>query len=263
MGQRRPTLQALPVLPIPSPVFTRLLPRVFPRHRPPLLPRPPALRRGLSAIACGFLLIGLGAQPAGAQTTGSGFLSDYARLTREGPIRERYLSYSDPASAGRPIQSLCILPVARFPVDARFEGVDNALVAYLLAYADAQLRAQLGTRFTLKAAPEEADAVLQVALTGVAMQPEGKTALDLIPLRLVTGSLKDAALGKSLEATATFELRIGAARADRPWREALYPLKGKSVGRADDVRTHVTAESLIPAIDRWVSALADQIAARP
>jgi len=223
----------------------------------------PRLRGLVSAVATMALLVGLSLQPAVAQTASSGFLSDYTRLMKEGSIRDRHLGYTEPAAAGRQIQTLCILPLVRFPADARFEGIDDPSVVYLMAHADARLRAQLGTRFQLKTVPEEADAVLQVALTGVGMQPEGKTALDLVPLRLVTGPIKDAALGKALEAVATFELRLSAAGAARPWREALYSIRGKSIGRADDARTQITAESLKPAIDRWASALAEQIVARP
>lgn len=216
-----------------------------------------------SAMACLALLVGLAGQIAGAQTTGSGFLSDYTRLIKEGSIRERHMSYTEPSVGGRQIESLCVLPVVRFPADVRFDGIDDPLVVQLLTHADSQLRARLGARFKLKAVPEEADAVLHVALTSVAMQPEGKTALDLIPLRLITGPLKDAALGKVLEAAATFEVRVSTAGAERPWREALYPIKGKTIGRADDAKTHITAEALTSAIDRWANALAEQIAARP
>ena len=101
----------------------------------------PLLRIGLAALACTTLLLGLSSQPAGAQTAGSGFLSDYARLGKAGPVRDRYLSYTDPELTGRPIRTLCILPVRRFPADARFDGVDDALADDLLARADAQLRA--------------------------------------------------------------------------------------------------------------------------
>jgi len=220
-------------------------------------------RSCVSALACTALLVGASMQPAGAQSAGSGFLSDYPRLGKAGPIRDRHLSYTDPEVAGRPIRSLYIPPVVRFPADARFDSIDDALVAELLAHADAQLRAQLGARFKLTASPEDADAALQVALTGIAAQPEGKTALDLIPLRLITGPIKDAAFGKSLEASATFEIRLSTAGADRPWRESLYPLKGKAIGRAGDTKTHISADALKPAIDRWASELAEQIAAPP
>lgn len=223
----------------------------------------PLLRIGLAALACTTLLLGLSAQPAGAQTAGSGFLSDYARLGKAGPVRDRYLSYTDPELTGRPIRTLCILPVRRFPADARFDGVDDALADDLLARADAQLRARLGGRFKLTAAPEDADATLQVALTAVIAQPEGKTALDLVPLRLVTGPIKDKALGKTLEAAATLELRLTVAGAARPWRESLYQISGKSIGRADDPRTRISVDALVPAIDRWAASLGEQIAAQP
>jgi hypothetical protein len=164
---------------------------------------------------------------------------------------------------GRVSHDLCIPPVVRFPADARFDGIDDALVAEVLTQADTQLRAQLGARYKLTTSPDDADAVLQVAVTGVALQPEGKTALDLIPLRLITGPIKDAALGKSLEAAATFELRLSAAGAARPWRESLYQLKGKAIGRGDDAKTRISANALKPAIERWAAALADQIAEKP
>ena len=221
------------------------------------------LRRHIGTLACLALLVGLGVSPASSQTTGSGFLSNHSRLAKVGPLGDRHLSYTDPDVAAPQIQSLYILPVARFPAEARFDGIDDALVAELLAYAGAQLRAQLGPRYKLTDSPNDADATLQVALTGLAAQPEGKTALDLVPLRLITGPVKDAALGKSLEVAATFEIRLSAPGAARPWREAAYPLKSKPIGRANNSKTHITADALKPAIERWSTALAEQLAAKP
>jgi len=220
-------------------------------------------RRSLTALAMLSVLSGLSVLPVSAQTTASGFLSDYTRLEKAGPLRDRHLSYSDPQLAGRTIRSLYVSPVVRFPVDARFEGIDETLVSQLLAHADTQLRTKLGARYKLTTLPDQADGTLKVALTNVAAHQEGKTVVDLVPMRLVTGTLKDAALGKSLEATATFEIRLNSPGIDQPWHEALHVVKGKTIGRADNAKTHVTFESLAAAIDRWASELSDQITSKP
>ena len=220
-------------------------------------------RRDIGALASMAFLLAFGIQHASSQTTGSGFLSQYTRLGKAGSIRDHYLSYTDPDIPVPKFQSLCILPVVRFPADARFDGIDDAMVAELLAQADGQLRTRLGARYRLTESPDNADVTLQIALTNVGVQPEGKTAIDLIPMRLITGTVKDSALGKSLEATAMFETRLIAAGVARPWRESIYVIESKPIGRAADAKMRITANALKPAIDKWAAALADQITAKP
>ncbi|MBA2723511.1 MAG: DUF3313 domain-containing protein [Methylibium sp.] len=200
------------------------------------------------------------AQP---QPEGSGFLSDYGRLAKEGSLRNRHLAYADPSGGTRKVQTLHLLPVVRFPARAAFDGVDEAVVADVLTYVEQRLRAQLSGRVVLAKAPEAADVTLQVALTGMAAQPEGKTALDLVPLRLITAPIKNMAWGKALEAAATLELRVVDARSAKVLREALYQVAGEGIGRADSGTTRVTLDSLKPALDSWVAGVADQVAPRP
>jgi hypothetical protein len=218
----------------------------------------------LVAAFCSALLLGCQSAPKAVDTgVGSGFLSDYARLQSAGGPRDRYLTYRDPAASGVRGSSVYLHPVSRHPAGARFEDVDEAVVAELLAFADAQLRAQLGARLKLVAAPASADIAVQAALTGVGSQPAGKTVLDVVPLRLITNPIKDATLGKALEAAATLEVRLSPAASSRPLRESLYHLTGEDIGRAADPKTRIDANALKPAIERWARALADQIATQP
>lgn len=210
------------------------------------------------------LLLGCQSAPKAVDAgTGSGFLSDYARLKSAGGLRDRYLNYSDPTAPGSRAQSVYLHPVSRYPINARFEGVDEAVVAELIAFTDAQLRAQLGARLKLVASPASADVTVQAALTGVGSQLAGKTVLDVIPLRLITNPIKDAKLGKSLEAATSLEVRLSTTSSSRPVRESLYHLTGKDIGRAADPKTRIDANALKPAIERWARAFADQISTQP
>jgi len=118
----------------------------------------------------------------------------------------------------------------------------------------------LATRVDLATTPESADVTLQVALTAVTAQPEGKTIVDLVPFRLVTGQVKNAAMGKMMEAGARMELRLSDAKTSKPLREMMHELAGKEVGREPEPKSRVTAETLKEALDTWVSAAVDQIA---
>lgn len=222
----------------------------------------------LASLACVMLLSGCHSVPSAAPAavaaaTGSGFLSDYGRLRSTGTPRDRYLSYSGPDTLSPTVQSVYLQPLTRYPADARFAGVDEAVVAELVAFADLQLRLQLGARLKLAASAASADVTVQAVVSGVAPQPAGKSMLDVIPLRLITNPIKEAAFGELLAAALTVEVRISTADPSRVLRESLYQLMGEDIGRSADPKTRIDAASLKPAIENWSRAFANQLPAAP
>lgn len=79
--------------------------------------------------------------------------------------------------------------------------------------------------------------------------------IDLVPLRLVTGSIRNVTQGKPLQAVATIESRVLDAATGAVLRERLDHLTGADIGRAGDPQTHLTLEALTPAADDWVETL--------
>ena len=212
------------------------------------------------ALTCATLLSLSTPSFAEEAAANSGFFSDYDRLSKQGMPRSRFLNYSEPEFAKLKIKTVFLMPVETFPKQPNFEGIHKEVVPELLAYTNQRLREQLGNRVTLAATPDTADVTVQVALTAVTAQPEGKTLIDLVPFRLVTGQVKNAAMGKMMEAGARMELRVSDAKTSKPLREMLHELAGKEVGREADPKSRVTADSLKEAVDAWVTAAVDQIA---
>jgi hypothetical protein len=201
--------------------------------------------------------------PVYAVDAPSGFLSDYARLAKEGPVRARYLSYTAPGAATVKSTAVHVAPLARFPLAAKFGDLDDALITSVLTYTEQQLRSQLAVRTRVVEDKAAADVTLEVALTALGAQPEGKTVLDLVPLRLVTGTAKNAALGKVLEAGAVFEMRLSQPASAKVLRESKHELVGDSIGRADNEKTRMSIEALKPALDKWVALVVEQVAPKP
>ena len=203
------------------------------------------------------------AMPAFAADAPSGFLSDYARLAKEGPVRARYLSYTPPGTATIKSTAVHVAPLERFPIAAKFGDLDDALITSVLTYTEQQLRSQLGVRTRVVDDKAAADVTIEVALTGLGAQPEGKTALDLVPLRLITGTAKNAAMGKVMEAGAIFEMRLSQPAPSKILRESKHELVGDSIGRADNEKTRMSLEALKPALDKWVALVVEQVAPKP
>jgi hypothetical protein len=201
--------------------------------------------------------------PVYAVDAPSGFLSDYARLAKEGPVRARYLSYTAPGAATVKSTTVHVAPLSRFPLAAKFGDLDDALITSVLTYTEQQLRSQLAVRTRVVEDKAAADVTLEVALTALGAQPEGKTVLDLVPLRLVTGTAKNAALGKVLEAGAVFEMRLSQPASAKVLRESKHELVGDSIGRADNEKTRMSIEALKPALDKWVALVVEQVAPKP
>ena len=215
------------------------------------------MKRLLAITLCLFAL------PVFAIDPPSGFLSDYGRLAKEGSFRARYLGYTAPGAAAVKSPAVYVTPLGRFPVAAKFGDLDDALVTSVLTYTEQQLRSQLGVRTRVVDDKAAADVTLEVALTGLGAQPEGKTALDLVPLRLITGTAKNAALGKVMEAAAVFEMRLSQPASSKILRESKHELVGDSIGRADNEKTRMSLDALKPALDKWVALVVDQVAPKP
>jgi len=193
----------------------------------------------------------------------SGFLSDYGRLSKEGSIRARYLGYTAPGATEVKRPAVYVAPLGRFPVAATFGDLDDGLVVSVLTYTEQQLRSQLAVRTRVVDEKAAADVTLEVALTALGAQPEGKTALDLVPLRLITGVAKTAAMGKALEAAAVLEMRLSQAATSSILRESKHELVGDGIGRADKENTRMSLDALKPALDKWVGLVVDQVAPKP
>ncbi len=217
------------------------------------------MKRILALTLCLFAL------PVLAESAApSGFLSDYTRLEKEGPFRSRYMGYSAPgAETLRKSPAVYVSPLVRFPNDAKFGDLDDALVDSVLAYTGEQLRSQLAVRTRVVDDKASADLTLEVALTALAAEAAGKTALDLVPVRLITGAAKTAIKGKDMDATATIEMRLSQSTPATILRESVHELVGDSIGRAKSEDTHMSLDALKPAIDKWVALVVDQIAPKP
>jgi hypothetical protein len=209
------------------------------------------------------LALCLAALPVFASDAPSGFLSDYGRLSKEGSVRARYIGYTAPGATEVKRAAVYVAPLGRFPVAATFGDLDDALVVSVLTYTEQQLRSQLAVRTRVVDDKAAADVTLEVALTALGAQPEGKTALDLVPLRLITGVAKTAAMGKALEAAAVLEMRLSQAATSSILRESKHELVGDGIGRADKENTRMSLDALKPALDKWVGLVVDQVAPKP
>ena len=203
------------------------------------------------------------ALPVFAVDAASGFLSDYNRLVKEGPVRARYLSYTAPGAATFKSSAVHVAPLERFPLAAKFGDLDDELITSVLIYTEQQLRSQLAVRTRVVEDKTAADVTLEVALTALGAQPESKTVLDLVPLRLITGTAKNAAMGKVMEAGAVFEMRLSQPARSKILRESKHELVGDSIGRADNEKTRMSLEALKPALDKWVALVVEQVAPKP
>jgi len=133
----------------------------------------------------------------------------------------------------------------------------------VLTYTELQLRSQMAVRTRVVDDKAAADLILEVALTALGAQPEGKTALDLVPLRLITGVAKTAAMGKALEAAAVMEMRLSQSATSNILHESKHELVGDGIGRADNEKTRMSLDALKPALDKWVALVVDQVAPKP
>lgn len=189
----------------------------------------------------------------------SGFLEDYSRLKEAGSLRHRYLAYQAPDNPASTSVALYIKPMFAYPVGAAFPEVDPDVVRQSLNYANQVLRHKLASKMTLVDDPEQSTVKVEVALTDVSAQAEGKTVLDLVPLRLITNLAKTASSGKAMEAVARMEFRLMDSKTQKIRYESVHSQTGKSLGRAEKSGAPLDFSALKPAIDAWASNIVEEI----
>lgn len=214
----------------------------------------------LKAFAAACLLSGLALSASAAAEeekvdASAGFLAHYNDLEKAGRPRKGYLVYLPDGSKGRAVKAIYVKNAIVAPAGATFEDVPPAMLAEVLKQVDGRLRAGLSQRARLSQDVIEADVQILTAVTVVGAQEKGKGLIDLVPVRLVTGSLRNAVQGKELEAIIKIESRILEATTGAVLRERVDQVAGAEIGRAGDPELHITQEAVNEGIDNWVKTI--------
>lgn len=229
------------------------MPRFFVFHLGELFSNGLARLFGAIAFTAALLSAPLAsAADSPGQTPNAGFLADYNRLEKAGRPRKSFLVYLAPNAEKRAVNAIQLTPAVIAPAGATFEDLSANDVTALMARLDSRLRAEFSQNARLADAPGSADVQLHVALTQIGAEEKGRSLVDLVPVRLVTGTVKNAVQGKELTAYATFESRVIDAATGAVLRERIDHIVGDEIGRSGDAETRLTAAAVIPAIDEWV-----------
>lgn len=210
---------------------------------------------GLMLTVPGLPAVAAEATTKGATPSNPGFLADYDRLHKAGRPRKRYLVYMAPEAEGRAVHAILLLPATIAPPGAVFEDVTTEHMAALSSRLDSRLRAGFSKHARIASDASGADVRLELAITQVGVEEKGRGLIDLVPLRLVTGSIRNVAQGKEMQAFLTIESRVLDAATGAVLRERLDHMAGEEIGRSGDPGTKLTLESLLPAADAWVEQL--------
>jgi hypothetical protein len=186
-----------------------------------------------------------------------GFLSDYGRLDPAGLPRKRYLMYTAPGAEGLAVSKVMLKPVTGFPVGVEFPDVEHSVTAESLTFLDRQLREALADDLSIVTDAAKADAVLEVAISGISAEEKGKRVIDFIPQRMVMNRIKDRVKGEALVGAVTLEFRVTNPKGE-VLREGLRHLPGKGIGRAGDDDTAITFESLEKALKSGAEFIVDK-----
>lgn len=225
------------------------------------MPRSPSLLPRRVVVLAVAALLAACASTAKPPEQGSGFLPSYSTLKEAtDPTGRKYLSSGPIAYRGAPVSRVHASAAVLFPTDVRFPSADPAVVEQSLRHFDAQLRVQLSKHFTVVDSPAQAQVVVRPALTRVDAVPEGLSPLDLVPVRLLTKPLKDAALGGKEQSAAVLEVLLLDARSDERLNAAYRPATGRSIGRTGTGGGRVTFESIRPVLDDWAAGIAAEMA---
>ncbi len=218
-----------------------------------------------NCIAIFSLTLGLGLSSAAglAQTpavaSDSGFLTDYGQLTEARKLRHTYRTFKAPGSGSFKSAKAFLKPVLIFPADSKFIGVDADITAQVLEYLEQNLRVKIAKAVELVDSPEQADVVIEAALTDISTQAEGKTVLDFTPIGLVKNTVQTAMDGKALQPVVRIELRVGNRDLDKVLLESVHRYAGKGIGRTDKAATRISFESLVPSLNDWVAGTVDEL----
>ncbi|MFM8356012.1 MAG: DUF3313 family protein [Gammaproteobacteria bacterium] len=226
------------------------------------LSRPAGAHRIFSTLLGALVIAGASvwaplasAEAASAEVAHAGFLTDYNRLDKAGRPRKSFLVYLAPNAEQRAVHAIALTPAVIAPAGATFEDLSANDVAALITRLDSRLRAEFSQKARLADGAGSADVQLQVALTQIGAEEKGRSLVDLVPVRLVTGTVKNAVQGKELTAFATFESRVIDATTGAVLRERIDHIVGDEIGRSGDADTRLSAEAVIPAIDEWVKRI--------
>ncbi|MBM4228617.1 MAG: DUF3313 domain-containing protein [Gammaproteobacteria bacterium] len=197
-------------------------------------------------------------QPADGATSKVAFLEDYGRLAPKGLPRNRYLSFTASGAEGREVSQVHLLPITRFPPEASFPDIDEAVVAESLTFLDRQVRARFDGKVSIAAKEKPADVELAVVISGISIQEKGFKPTDLVPARIVVNRVKKRLLGDSLVAAVTVQLKLKDAKTGEILRESFRHFAGKGIGHSKDDDLEVTFEALEPALKDAAEFVADQ-----
>ncbi len=191
--------------------------------------------------------------------TPTGFLSDYALLSPSLTSDANFHSYTTPSALGRPLGRVYIQPLTSYPEDAQFNYIDRATLAALASKFDAALNANLTGKIILVPTPDQADTVVQMAVTAVAAVEPNRGVVDYLPIRLITKPIKDAAMGKQQEVVVTMEMKMRDAKSDQVIYESLATTTGKTMGRSGDQVLRADMKTLDPVIEAWTEKVAQSL----
>jgi hypothetical protein len=194
-----------------------------------------------------------------APTTPTGFLTDYTRLTPALSPRSDFQSYTAQDAAGRPLGRVYIKPLASYPENASFEYIDRATLAAFESKFDGELNTHVNEKVILVTTPEQADTIIELAVTGVTAVEPNRKLVDFMPLRLITKPIKDATMGKQQEVLMTLEMKMINVKTREVAYESLTRAKGKTMGRTKDEDLHTDIKELEPVIDDWTSKISKEI----
>lgn len=206
-----------------------------------------------------FALCFSSAMAQGSSQPTIGFLSDYTRLTPSLSPKNDFQSYTSQEAAGHQLGRVYLTPLTAFPENANFEYIDRATMAALESKFDADLRTKLNEKVILVPTPEQADTIIQMAVTGVTSDEPSRKVRDFLPLRLITKPIKDATMGKEQEVLVTMEMKITNVKTHQVIFESLDRAKGKTMGRTSDENLHADIKELQPVIDSWATKISKSI----
>lgn len=210
------------------------------------------------AATCLLAALALSASAAAEEEkvdASAGFLAHYGELEKAGRPRKPFFVYLPETSKGRAVKVVYVKNTIVAPAGATFEDVPPLMLAQVLKQVDGRLRAGLSERARLSQDAMGADVQVLSAVTVVAAQEKGKGVIDLVPVRLVTGTLRNAVQGKELEAIIKIESRVLDATTGAVLRERVDQVAGDEIGRAGDPDLHITQDAVNKAIDAWVKAI--------
>ncbi|MGA0840247.1 MAG: DUF3313 family protein [Pseudomonadales bacterium] len=208
-----------------------------------------------ACLLSGFALHASAATDEESVDASAGFLAHYSALEKAGRPRKSYLVYLPEAVEGRQVKAVHVKNAVVAPADAKFDDVSPELLAKVLEQVNNKLRAGLSQKARLTQDAIQADVQLLTAVTAIGAQEKGKGLVDLVPVRLVTGSIRNAVQGKEMEAVITFESRVLEATTGAVLRERIDHVVGGEIGRSGDPDLHITQEALNDAIDDWVKTI--------